>query len=133
LQGIEEVNLCEEEDLGTSISEQMQSMVCPFPSLREAMADERMAQIIAGRNVFQTIESNDAVRLQKGVGLLVALNPLKKKINNTYKDFYEIAQVDFTLNVTTYQPEVKKDTCLEHSTIKKLPSSEGCVSFGVED
>ena len=76
---IDVVDSCEPDDYGKSISEQMQSVVCPFPTLREAMADERMAQIIAGKNVFQTIESNDVVRLQKGVGLFVALNPLKQK------------------------------------------------------
>ncbi len=113
-------------DYGSSTSEQMKSIVCPFPTLREAMADERMAQIIAGKNVFQTIESNDVVRLQKGVGLYVALNPLKQKINKTYKDFYEIAQVDFTLNITTYPAEIQEGTCANHSTIVKrsIPKEE---------
>ena len=121
---IDVVDSCEPDDYGKSISEQMKDAVCPFPSLREVMADERMAQIIAGKNVFQTIESNDVVRLQKGVGLLVALNPLKKKINNTYKDFYKITQTDFTLNITTYPADTKKNTCLDHSTIIKRPILE---------
>jgi len=115
-------NSCRKDDYGNNNLEQMQNLVCPFPSLREAMANERMAQIIAGKNVFQTIESNDVVRLQKGVGLFVALNPLKKKINKTYKDFYNIAQADFTLNITTYPANTKKNTCLDHSTIVKLPA-----------
>ena len=109
---------------GDSISKQLQDMVCPFLSLREAMADERMAQIIAGKNVFQTIESNDVVRLEEGVGGYVVLNPLKKKINKTYKDFYEVAQADFTLNVTTYPADVQTGTCTNHSTIIKRPISE---------
>lgn len=112
-------NSCKDEDYEKNISDQLKNIVCPFPNLREAMADERMAQIIAGKNVFQTIESNDVIRLRKGVGMYVALNPLKKKLNRTYKDFYEIAQVDFTLNITTYPAEVQKGTCADHSTIVK--------------
>lgn len=123
---VKPISSCEADSDGNSISEQMKSVVCPFPSLRSAMADERMAQIIAGKNVFQTIESNDVVRLQKGVGLYVALNPLRRKINKTYEDFYKIAQVDFTLNIATYPAETKKGTCTNHSTIIKnvLPEDE---------
>ena len=121
---IEPDNSCETKDYGGSISEQMKSVVCPFPNLREAMADERMAQIIAGNNVFQTIESNDVIRLQKSAGLYVALNPLKKKINKTYEDFYKITQVDFTLNIATYPAEVQAGTCTNHSTIVKKPLLE---------
>ena len=121
---IEPDNSCETEDYGGSISEQMKSAVCPFPNLREAMANERMAQIIAGNNVFQTIESNDVIRLKKSAGLYVALNPLKKKINKTYKDFYKITQVDFTLNITTYPADIREGTCVNHSTIVKKPLPE---------
>ncbi|MDE0151106.1 MAG: hypothetical protein OXK80_01240 [Bdellovibrionales bacterium] len=120
---VEEINSCEVDEYGNSISEQIQGMVCPFPTLREAMADERMAQIIAGRNVFQTIESNDVVRLKEGVGAVIAFNPLKNKINETYRDFYKVAQTDFTLNIATYPADIKKGTCLDHSTIIKRPAS----------
>ncbi len=121
---VSDVKSCETDNYGSSISEQMKNIICPFPNLREAMADERMAQIIAGKNVFQSIESNDVVRLEKGVGLYVALNPLKKKINNTYKSFYETAQMDFTLNIATYPAEIQKGTCANHSTIIKRPASK---------
>ncbi len=117
------VDLCEE-DYRNNLLEQMENLICPFPNLREAMADERMAQVIAGKNVFQTIASNDVVRLRKDVGLYVALNPLKKKIHKTYKDFYEVVHTDFTLNITTYPAEVKKDSCVGHSTIVKKPTAE---------
>lgn len=120
---VEEINSCEADEYGNSISGQMQEMVCPFPTLKEAMADERMAEIIAGRNVFQTIESNDVVRLKEGVGAVIAFNPLKNKINETYRDFYKVAQTDFTLNIATYPADIKKGTCLDHSTIIKSPTS----------
>ena len=118
------VNSCEDNDDANSVLNQMKDMICPFPDLREAMADERMAQVIAGNNVFQTIESNDVVRLKEGVGLYVALNPLKKKINNTYKTFHSAVQGDFTLNITTYPAEVRKGTCADHSTITKQAASQ---------
>ena len=119
-------NMCEVDYEGINTLDQVKNLVCPFPSLREAMADERMADIIAGKNVFQTIESNDVVRLKKGAGLYVALNPLKKKINKTYKDFYELSNEDFTLNIATYPADVKKGSCANHSTIfkKALPIQE---------
>ena len=121
-----DMNTCEEDEDSNDIAKQMQDIVCPFPSLKEAMADERMAQIIAGNNVFSTIESNDVVRLKKGVGLYVALNPLKTKINKTYKNFYKVAQADFTLNITTYPAETQEGTCANHSTIikKSTPKEE---------
>ena len=103
----------------TGTVEDLRNTICPFPTLREAMAHDRMKEIIAGRNVFQTLESNDVVRLQKGVGLAVALNPLKAKIQNTHKKFLNINKEDYTINIATYPAETQLNTCLNNSTIIK--------------
>ena len=127
-----DVDLCPSDYSGNSTSEQLKSMICPFSNLREAMADERMADAIAGKNVFEGLKLNDVVRLQKGVGLYAALNPLRQKINKTYKIFSNVTQGDFTLNITTYPAETKKDTCANHSTIVKR-STSGKVQQNLEE
>ena len=120
-----DVNYCEIDGYQEGLSEQQaQDVVCPFPNLGEAMADEKMAQIVAGKNVFQTIENNDVVRVQRDLGFYVIWNPLRDKINQMYKKFFEIAQRDFTLSIATYPVKVRGDTCANHSTIIKVPTSE---------
>ena len=99
--------------------EKLKDIVCPFPDLRSAMNNERMAQIIAGNNSFQTLATNDVIRLQRGMGGIVVFNPLKKKITQTYKRFNQITKSEYTLNLTVYPAKVDHNTCKEHRTITK--------------
>lgn len=110
---------------GESALEYSQSVMCPLSGLRDAMSDEQMVQIVADQNVFHSIEGNDVVRLQKGVGFYWIFNPLRTKIHNTYEDFYRISQLDFALNIATYPAEVLENTCSDASTIIKVPMIEG--------
>ena len=81
------------------------------------MADVRMAQIIAGNNSFQTLASNDVVRLRRGMGGIVIFNPLERKINEIYETFNQTTNSEYTLNISVYPARVKQNTCQEHRTI----------------
>ena len=118
-----DVNSCELNGYAEGISGRTGAS-CPFSNLHEVMADEEMAQVIADKNVFQTIERNDVVRLRRDIGLYWFLNPLRRAVNNTYKSFYETVQRDFALNITTYPSEIREGTCADHSTIVKAPIYE---------
>ena len=100
---------------------QMKNMVCPFSEMREAMAHKQMAQVIAGHDVFQTLHSNDVIRMQRGTGGKVIFNPLKDKIVDTHKTFRKLSH--YTLNVATYPIEATPGTCAEHSTITQVESN----------
>lgn len=101
--------------------DKLRNDVCSVSGLQEAMAGGRMAEVIAGSNVFQTLASNDVVRMRRSVGGIMFFNPLKSKIMSTYKNFNENVQDSYTLHFTVYPAHVKSDTCQEHRTITPQP------------
>ena len=92
----------------------LQNIACTTSELQKAVQEDDFLKTIAETNFFESLNPSDVVRSVEPLSFFN--RSLTEKIEETHER-YQTARDNYTLCISSYPSDVKKDSCAEQKTI----------------
>ncbi len=103
------------------IVQEVRDITCFHADLRTAVQRDDLLRKVSAVNVFDSLHSNDIVRSVKTLSLFN--RALTDRISDTHEEYQKSGRNNYTVSITSYPAQVKKNSCQKHKTIDFEPSS----------
>ena len=103
------------------IVQEVRDITCVHADLRTAVQRDDLLRKVSAINVFDSLHSNDIVRSVKTLSLFN--RSLTDRISDTHEEYQDSGRNNYTVSITSYPAQVKKNSCQKHKTIDFEPSS----------